>query len=254
MVKNVELYCFSPTGGTRKVGETFAHALAEEVKYMDLLDRTVQQLEAECETIVAAVPVFAGRIPSVVREKLKTLKGEGRKAVALVVYGVRAYDDALLELVELLEVCGFAVAAAGAFNAQHSMVPAVGAGRPDEKDIAEIKDFASKVAAKLETGVEVEVLKVPGNHPYKEEMTVANTPVSNEGCVACGACANICPTEAIALMDGKVETQLAKCIDCLACIAVCPVKARTLAPAHQAGINERLGGLVDVYRENEVYL
>lgn len=257
MVKNVELYCFSPTGGTKKVGETFAHALAEEVKHVDLLDRDVQQLEADCETIVAAVPVFAGRIPSVAREKLKTLKGKGKKAVALVVYGIRAYDDALLELVELLEACGFVVAAAGAFNAQHSMVPAVGAGRPDEKDIAEIKDFASKVAAKIEAvagGAEPAELKVPGNHPYKEEMTVANTPVSNEGCVACGVCADICPTEAIALIDGKVETELAKCIDCLACIASCPVKVRTLAPAHQAGINERLGSLVDVYRENEVYL
>lgn len=252
-MKNVELYCFSPTGGTRKVGEAFAKALAEEVKYIDLLDRQVEQLEAETDVIVVAVPVFAGRIPSVAREKLKTLKGEGKKAVALAVYGVRAYEDALVETADLLTECGFDVIAAGAFNAQHSMVPAVGSGRPDEKDLAELKEFAAKTAEKLASG-DCSLPEIPGNHPYKDEMVVANTPISNEGCVACGACERICPTEAISIEDGGVETELEKCIDCLACIEACPLKVRTLKPAHQAGINERLGGLVDVYRENEIFI
>lgn len=252
-MKNVELYLFSPTGGTRKVAETFAGALAEEVKIIDLLDRNVTVLKAESETMIAAVPVFAGRIPSVAREKLKTLQGEGKKAVALAVYGIRAYDDALLELADLLKECGFTVVAAGAFNAQHSMVPAVGAGRPDEKDMAEIREFASKTAAKIEAG-NLTSVEVPGNHPYKEEMAVTNTPVSGEACVFCGACENICPTEAIKVEEGEVKTELAKCIDCLACVAVCPTKARTLAPAHQAVLDEKLGPLVDVYRENEMFV
>ena len=253
MLKKVELYGFSPTGGTKKVGEAFAHALAEEVKYTDLIDRDVEQLSAEEDTIVVAVPVFGGRIPSVAREKLKTLNGEGKKAIALAVYGVRAYEDALLETVELLTDCGFTVVGAGAFNAQHSMVPAVGAGRPDEQDIAEIQAFAAKVAAKLEAG-DVEAVTVPGNHPYKDEMTVASAPVCTEDCVVCGACVDRCPTSAMSVVDGKVETQLEKCILCLACMGICPAKARKLAPAHQAGINERLGSLVDVRRENEVFV
>lgn len=266
MVKYVELYGFSPTGGTRKVGETFAKALAEDVRYVDLLARDVQVLEtnSDVDVIVAAVPVFAGRIPSVAREKLKTLKGNGKKAVALAVYGVRAYEDALLELVELLAECGFVVVGAGAFIAQHSMLGAVGEGRPDEKDCAELVAFAAKVEAKLavegsKTGVvavddgNVQV-SVPGNHPYKEAMAVSNTPISSEGCVACGACERICPTEAIGITDGKVETELVKCIDCMACVAVCPLKVRCLKPAHQAGINERLGGLIGAYPTNEVYV
>lgn len=36
MKKTVEFYHFSPTGGTKKVGETLAHALGEVVSEWDL--------------------------------------------------------------------------------------------------------------------------------------------------------------------------------------------------------------------------
>ena len=45
---------------------------------------------------------------------------------------------------------GFEIIASGAFIAQHSMTKEVGAGRPDEEDRKEIRDFAVKVLAKLE--------------------------------------------------------------------------------------------------------
>lgn len=253
MIKYVDLFCFSPNGGTRKVAETYAATLADAVQYIDLLDRDVQQLQTEAEMIVVAAPVFAGRLPSVVREKLKTLDGTGKNAVALVVYGVRAYDDALLELVDLLTQRGFAVIAAGAFIAEHSMVPSVGTGRPDVHDLAEIKAFARKTEAKLDESGH-RTVEVPGNRPYKDEMVVAQTPVSGEGCVVCGACANVCPTAAITIKNDSVETALSHCIGCLACKGICPTKARTLAPAHEAAITERLGAFANIYRENETYL
>lgn len=249
-------YYFSPTGGTEKVGRAFVQAFCSgnsQVVDVNLLKRDAVLDQDECEAIVVAVPVFAGRVASLAAEKLKQLDAKEKKAVALVVYGVRAYEDALIELADILEEAGAQVVAAGAFIAQHSMLASVGAGRPDEKDLEEIKGFAEKVAAKIETGVDTPVA-VPGNRPYKDGMVVAHTPISNEGCMACSACEKICPTEAISIVDGMVETELAKCMDCLACIAACPLKVRTLKPAHQAGINERLGGLVDAYPENEMFL
>ena len=249
-------YYFSPTGGTEKVGRAFVQAFCgdeSEVTEVNLLKRDAVLGQDDCEVMVVAVPVFAGRVASLAAEKLKQVKAKGKKAVGLAVYGVRAYEDALVELTDILEDAGAQVVAAGAFIAQHSMLAAVGAGRPDEKDLAELKAFAEKVVAKMEAGDGTPVA-VPGNRPYKDGMVVANTPISNEGCVACGACEKICPTEAIAIVDGTVETELEKCMDCLACIAACPLKVRTLKPAHQAGINERLGGLADAYPENEMFL
>ena len=43
-----------------------------------------------------AMPVFGGRIPAVAAEKLGELKGSGKKAVTLVVYGNRAYEEQML--------------------------------------------------------------------------------------------------------------------------------------------------------------
>ncbi len=49
--------------------------------------------------------------------------------------------------------------------------------------------------------------------------------VINDECIACGACADQCPTEAITEGNGKYEIDKEKCIDCGSCASVCPVEA-----------------------------
>lgn len=48
--------------------------------------------------------------------------------------------------------------------------------------------------------------------------------ISN-ACTSCGACASVCPVEAIAEGDGKYEIDADKCVDCGACAGECPVNA-----------------------------
>ena len=136
-----ELYYFSPTGGTKKAGMLLCEGISWDVEAVDLGKKEEAPREPEGDLVVAAMPVFGGRIPGVAAEKLRTLNGKGKKAVAVAVYGNRAYEDALLELKDILEECGFEVTAAVALVAQHSMVPEVGAGRPDEEDQKEILEF-----------------------------------------------------------------------------------------------------------------
>lgn len=250
MLKSVDLYYFSPTGGTLKAAETFCRALAEHVTLIDLGVQTPS--EGGAELAVAAMPVFAGRIPSVMPERIRRLKGQGRKAVALAVYGVRAYDDALLELCDLLEEAGFEVIAAAALIAEHSIVREVGKGRPDAQDAAEIRAFAEKVEASYHQCAHA--LTVPGNRPYREGMKASATPASSLDCNRCGACAAVCPTGAIRVEDEAVTTELSKCMMCMACTAVCPQSARALPAALQEGMNQRLGALKDVRRENEFFI
>ena len=122
-----ELYYFSPTGGTKKAGMLLCEGISWDVEAVDLGKKEEAPREPEGDLVVAAMPVFGGRIPGVAAEKLRTLNGKGKKAVAVAVYGNRAYEDALLELKDILEECGFEVTAAAALVAQHSMVPEVGA-------------------------------------------------------------------------------------------------------------------------------
>ena len=49
--------------------------------------------------------------------------------------------------------------------------------------------------------------------------------LSNDECISCGACADICPVNAIAEGDGKFVISADECIDCGACEDGCPVGA-----------------------------
>lgn len=109
MSDKMEVYYFSPTGGTKKVSDIFAAAVGKEAVWHDLGDKQTPTEQPQGELIIVAAPVFAGRIPSVVREKIKTLAGEGKQAVTIAVYGNRAYEDALLEMNDILIQGGFTV-------------------------------------------------------------------------------------------------------------------------------------------------
>lgn len=65
----------------------------------------------------------------------------------MVCFGNRNYDDALIELRDLLESTGFRTVAAGAFVGEHSFSYTLGAGRPDAADIAKAEAFADEILA-----------------------------------------------------------------------------------------------------------
>ena len=100
---------FSPTGGTRKVADAIAAGFQTPVVEMDLTKADSAVTLGENDALMAVLPVFAGRVPQISLERLSALKGSGQKAVAVVVYGNREYDDALLETRDALEANGFRV-------------------------------------------------------------------------------------------------------------------------------------------------
>ena len=114
MLQNIDFYYFSPTGGTKKEGEALAAVLAESVHAIDLAAKTLSAPASD--VVVVAVPVFGGRIPALVSERIRQLGGTGKKAVTAVVYGVRAYEDALLELNDVMTECGFEVIASALWS------------------------------------------------------------------------------------------------------------------------------------------
>lgn len=252
MVRNVGFYYFSPTGGTRETGELFCRAAAESVKKIDLMKKG-QPENADTDLVVFAVPVFGGRVPAPAVQRLKQLNGAGKKAVTLVVYGNRAYEDALLELNQAVAGQGFKILASAALIARHSIVLEVAEGRPDKKDAEEICVFAEKVCVKLEQGGGEEIT-VPGNEPYKAEMQVPAVPVTGRGCTVCGKCEEVCPVGAVTRKDGEFVSEPGKCILCMGCIAVCPSHARMLPSPLQEKMNQMLSALKDVRVENEFYI
>jgi ferredoxin len=49
--------------------------------------------------------------------------------------------------------------------------------------------------------------------------------VDKEKCTGCESCVSECPSEAIAMDDGKAQVTPETCIDCGVCIDACPEQA-----------------------------
>lgn len=229
---------FSPTGTTRAVLEAIASTLGDGPN--TVLDLTLPQQPATMSPgagpVLIGMPVYGGRIPALGAQRLcEHVQGQGRAAVLVVVYGNRAFDDALLELCDLAEQVGFVPVAGAAFIGEHSFSThtyPVAAGRPDQEDIQIAHNFGLAVRQKLAQITDLSALPrlhVPGNFPYRDGVPAAAIAPETlpQACVLCGACATVCPSNAITITD-CVETDASLCLRCCACIRACAYEARIM--------------------------
>lgn len=152
-IKRVHIAYFSPTGTTKRtlraVAEGFGCSELSETDWGDPKSRAAILKTGPDELVIAGMPVYYGRIPSLFHEGLP-LHGEGTPFVPVAVYGNRHYDDAVLELKTLGEAAGCVTLGAAAFVAQHCLNPDMGRGRPDASDLAVMKRFGSALRAKAD--------------------------------------------------------------------------------------------------------
>lgn len=248
-------FCFSPTGGTQKAADILTNALADEVVQVDLTDRKTDfgkiTLTQEDVAVIAA-PSYGGRVPAIAVERMAAVRGNGARAVLVCVYGNRAYEDTLAELQDTAKQAEFRVVGAVAAVAEHSIARQFAAGRPDEQDARQLRQFARQIHDKLSAGDAAEPA-IPGNRPYKKAGGVGMVPKPTKACTRCGACARACPVQAIH-PDNPKEVDEKVCISCMRCISVCPHSARKVNSAMLAAVGLALKKACSTRKDCELFL
>ena len=263
---------FSPTGGTEKAVRTVAEETAAGLGVpLEAYDFTLPQNRedelafAEGDFVVFGTPVIAGRVPNVLLPYLKEkVKGGGALAAPVVSFGNRNFDDALIELRNILEDDGFRTAAGGAFISEHSFSRTLGAGRPDAADLEKMRAFGRGIAEKLQSGwTYTEPVTVRGETPIRPYFTPRDRhnaaidirkvkPKTSDACCGCGLCAEVCPMGSISRENPAEFTGI--CIKCCACVKKCPTGAKFYDDPGYVYHKEELEELYERRAEPETFL
>lgn len=214
---------FSPTGGTERVADALTKNW-QETEVIDLSSNSFNTtLEANSLALIA-MPSFGGVAPQLALDRLTKINANNAKCAIVAVYGNRAYDDTLIQMKDYAENAGFQVIAAVSAVAEHSIIHAYAAGRPDAKDCDQLCGYGQQILEKA--AKDAAAISVPGNKPYKK-AGAAMIPKASSSCIACGLCAKSCPADAIDPANPRV-TDKTKCIGCMRCVSICPAKARSV--------------------------
>ena len=264
---------FSGTGTTRRTVERIAGGIASRLNLsaesVDFSRPAVRQETlgfGEKDLVVFGTPVYAGRVPNVLLPFLRErIVGGGALAVPVVLFGNRNYDDALIELRNILAADGMHPIAAGAFVGEHSFSRVLGADRPNAEDEALMDEFAARVAA-VAAGLDAAPVKsvaMRGQEPLRPYYTPrdrAGNPINIlkvkpktdlSRCGGCGLCADLCPMGSIDPAD--VSAVRGICIKCCACVKGCPTGAKFFDDAGYLYHQHELEAQYARPAENEVF-
>ena len=264
---------FSGTGTTRRTVERIAGGIASRLNLpaesVDFSRPAVRQETlgfGEMDLVVFGTPVYAGRVPNVLLPFLQErIVGGGALAVPVVLFGNRNYDDALIELRNILAADGMHPIAAGAFVGEHSFSRVLGADRPNAEDKVLMDEFAARVA-ELAAGLDAAPAKsvaVRGQEPLRPYYTPrdrAGNPINIlkvkpktdlSRCDGCGLCADLCPMGSIDPAD--VSAVRGICIKCCACVKACPTGAKFFDDAGYLYHQHELEAQYARPAENEVF-
>jgi ferredoxin len=263
-IQHLHLIYFSPTHTTRRILEEIAKGMGRAAATVtDITQPGIRSQKPPVfgnDLVLLGAPVYSGRLPKDAARYFSELAARGALAVPVVLYGNRAYEDALLELKNTAEACGFASLAAGAFIGEHSFSGKdyiIAPNRPDKADLAKAFAFGQKIAGLLESiqaPGDISSLTVPGQFPYKE--AVARGPMDfiqvTEDCDGCGVCIPACPANAIDEAT-RYAVRPERCTYCCACIKACPQGARIMKEGPLKGIAKMLSESFSARKEPETF-
>ena len=269
-MKTLNTMYFSPTGTTKTIIDEISNHILEKqfIKKGIMVDFTLPnsreevQIFGKDDILLIGLPVYAGRAPNVLLDYLNSIKGENTLAIPVVLYGNRDYDDALIELSDILGKNGFKIIGAASFIGEHSFSKTLAKDRPDRGDLEISLGFADKIYEKIRGKNDTEV-KVKGNINYKTYYIPKDekgrsvdirkvTPKTDENCIDCKICAEVCPMGSIDYED--VAKLNGICIKCGACIKKCPTSSKYFDDPDYLRHKKELEDGLKLRKEPEIFI
>ena len=189
--------------------------------------------------VLVGAPIHSHRAPRVVRDWLAGLDGRGKKCATFFTFGAFEIHPTHHDTRRTLESVGFDLVGSADFPGKHTFNiggwRAV-ANRPDKRDFDLAREFADRAWPRL-TGKDPARPGPfdPSENTERELddmekfrfMVVTQLPTrQGRDCSQCGTCEDLCPTGAMNKETGEADPGL--CIACLACVDSCPDEALSI--------------------------
>lgn len=248
---------FSPTGTSGRIAREIVSTLSSAcgdfnggIADIDVTCRDgVSVTFGSDEYVVISAPVYGGHMAPMAKERMRGISASGTPCILVVLYGNRAFENALRDMSEFVSELGFVPVAAAAFIGEHSystVETPIAAGRPDDRDLIDAHTFALDIVGRMAEGCigPVDVSKLADEPSpeqslrnfrkfvmdYQRQQQEAPRrfipEVDMDVCNECGECYQVCPTGAISATVNGVDAE--RCIKCCACVKACPAGAWSL--------------------------
>jgi flavodoxin/Pyruvate/2-oxoacid:ferredoxin oxidoreductase delta subunit len=235
----ISLIYFSPTGNTAQISEIIKNKLVElgeEVFEHDITSYSSRQNKIDFRNYDFAFfgfPIYAHRIPEIMREWIESLEGYGLPCSLFFTYGGVTMGVGHYDTKKRLEKQNFKLITSAEFCARHTFNLAgwkVLEKRPDERDFAVAKEYVLKTLDKVKKpetwGIIFEEPKITDKQLERLDKVPKKGVVPpfrmKKECSMCLNCEKDCPSNAMNAEVGRADGE--KCIRCLRCVAICPDK------------------------------
>lgn len=229
---------FSGTGNSRKIAETIAEDLHDEVISLnDKIKKGSRETVNSDQALVFVTPVYAGRLPRVVEEYIRSILFTGNKKSYFVVTCYMTAHNEEKYIKKMCQEIGLTFAGFCSVKMPQSYIvmyepPTKAVAK---KIVAKGIEEAHKISLKIKNDSIVEDTEHKVNFSEKLMSSVINPIMygimikakdfkTTDACNGCGTCENICPLNNITLQNNKPKWEN-KCAHCMACINACPNKA-----------------------------
>lgn len=233
---------FSGTGNTKHCVETLTRSLDAEAALVALESAdAAAAIAAETELIVFGYPIQFSNAPKLVRDFIaaNAAAWRGKRVLCLATMGLFSGDGAGCAA-RPLKKCDARVVGGLHIKMPDSVCDVKALKRPFEENVRIVDAADAKLAAAAERikrgaypreglGFFYHVAGLFGQRLWFRGKTKNYTDKLkvSDACVACGKCAELCPTGNLRLVGGRA-VPADKCTMCYRCIANCPRQAITL--------------------------